>query len=142
MSDSSWNSLRKFFIPSDTLAGKQVIDELLLHLQEHSWIEHHIFGVHLAVEEAVVNAIKHGNSSDQDKKVHIAYMVSDTCFRIEITDEGEGFDPGDVPDPTDDEHLEVPSGRGVMLMRYYMSMVEFNDQGNCVTMEKHREDAS
>ena len=58
------------------------------------------------------------------------------CYRWAVKQ--TGFDPGQVPDPTDEDNLEIPSGRGLMLMRSYMSSVRFNDAGNCVTMEKSR----
>ena len=57
---------------------------------------------------------------------------------IQIRDEGAGFNPEEVPDPTDPDHLEIPSGRGIMLMRAFMTRVEYNDLGNCVVMEKQR----
>lgn len=142
MSDHCWNSSREFSIPSDAALGKQAIDDLLAHLQQQDWGEQNIFGVHLAVEEAMVNAIKHGNCNDQNKKVHISYKMSPTSLRIEISDEGKGFNPSEVPDPTDDENLELPSGRGIMLMRSFMSFVEYNNQGNSVVMEKHCAEAS
>ncbi len=59
-------------------------------------------------------------------------------IRIQITDQGPGFNPEAVPDCTDDDHLDVPNGRGIMLMRNFMSLVEYNDTGNVVTMEKLR----
>ena len=136
MTEQSGNWSQERRIPSEATAGKEVIDELLVHLTEQSWDENDVFGVHLAVEEAVVNAIKHGNQNDRSKTVHVAYSASPKSLRIEITDEGDGFNPGDVPDPTDDDHLEMPSGRGLMLMRSFMSSVIFNDRGNSVVMEK------
>lgn len=136
----SWTSERS--IASDTALGQQVLDEVLTQLKQHTWDEQDTFGVHLAVEEALVNAIKHGNQSDPDKKVHVVSRVSSTRFFIEIRDEGDGFDPSDVPDPTAEENLESPSGRGLMLMRSFMSRVEFNDTGNCVVMEKERQPAT
>ena len=140
MSFQIWNSQTELHIPSEPSAGKQAVDELLSHLQRRDWVEHEIFGVHLAVEEALVNAIKHGNQNDHSKQVHIVYRMSEDAVRIEITDEGPGFDPSEVPDPTDDDNLEVPSGRGLMLMRSFMSLVEFNERGNGVIMEKRRGD--
>ena len=138
MCDQSWNLSREVRIPSEASAGKQFIKELLVHLQENQWVEHDIFGVHLAVEEAIVNAIKHGNQNDANKEVHVILKSSSSGIRIEITDQGSGFNPDDVPDPTDDENLEAPSGRGIMLMRSFMSFVEYNEIGNRVVMEKHR----
>ena len=132
-----WTSERS--IESDTTIGQQLLNEVLSQLKQHAWDEQDTFGVHLAVEEALVNAIKHGNQSDPDKKVHVVSRVSKTHFFIEIRDEGDGFNPGDVPAPTADENLESPSGRGLMLMRSFMSRVDINDAGNCVVMEKQRQ---
>ena len=56
-----------------------------------------------------------------------------------IADEGKGFDPCDVPDPTAPENLERPCGRGIMLMRHYMTTVAYNEHGNVVSVEHHRE---
>ncbi len=97
-----------------------------------------IFAVHLATEEALVNAIYHGNDSDEAKRVHVVCRLSGDRIRIEIGDEGGGFDPAALPDPTTNDQLHVPCGRGVMLMRAFMSRVEFNEHGNVVVMEKDR----
>ncbi len=61
-------------------------------------------------------------------------------MRIIIEDEGNGFRPEDVPDPTEDENLEKPCGRGIMLMRAFLSVVEYNERGNRVVLEKNRND--
>ena len=115
-----------------------MLQEVLDHLEKENWVQHDIFGVHLAVEEALVNAIRHGNRLDTRKHVHVACRMSPNLLRIEITDQGEGFDPTAIPDPTDPEHIDSPSGRGIMLMRSFMSRVEYNDVGNQVIMEKER----
>lgn len=137
-SDNGWAWSQDWEIPSDTTAGRTVLDLLLERLQEHGWQEDDVFGVHLSVEEALVNAIKHGNRYDPDKCVAISCWVSPSRMRIKIRDQGEGFDPADVPDPTADENLEMPSGRGLMLMRNFMTEVKFCERGNSVHMEKHR----
>ncbi len=123
-------------IPSSADAGNEVVAEMLAQLKAHAWEESDLFGVHLAVEEAVVNAIKHGNQYDESKNVRISYRVSPQEFHIEIQDQGNGFDPAELPDPTDEDNIELPSGRGVMLMRSFMSSVEFSENGTCVTMSK------
>ena len=125
-------------IPSQAGAGRRVLDEVLDELKSHGWGEHDIFGIHLAMEEALVNAITHGNRLDEDKQVRISCRMSPELVRIEITDEGEGFDPAAVPNPTDPGRLEAPGGRGVLLMRSFMSRVEYNAPGNRVVMEKQR----
>src|SRR5947199_135963 len=105
-------------------------------LHQVAFGEHEIFAIKLALEEALVNAIKHGNQMDRSKKVHVSYRIRPDRFEIQITDEGPGFDPEDVPDPTAFENLERPCGRGLLLMRHYMTDVRHNARGNSVTMSK------
>jgi len=112
--------------------------EVLGQLQQRHWVDHDIFSIHLALEEALVNAIKHGNGLDLAKRVRVRCRMSDDLVQIEIADEGKGFDPARIPDPTDLHHRECPSGRGVMLMRSFMDLVEYNERGNCVLLEKRR----
>lgn len=138
MPENGWTSSLEKRVPSSTEAGHNIIARLLEELGRLGWEDHDLFGVHLAVEEALMNAIKHGNQKDENKFVDVVYRMSPDAVKIEITDEGDGFDPGAVPDPTEDENLEIPSGRGLMLMRCYMTTVAFNDSGNQVVMEKIR----
>jgi serine/threonine-protein kinase RsbW len=138
MSNDPWIWSTNTAIPSETGAGRKVLDEVLGQLESQNWIEHDIFSVRLAMEEALVNAIKHGNGLNSKKRVQVDCKMSTCRLRIQITDEGIGFDPNDVPDPTDPENLDVPNGRGLMLMRSFMSRVEYNKRGNCVVMEKER----
>ena len=82
------------------------------------------------------NAIKHGNKFDANKTVELAYDISESRAIITITDQGSGFNPSTLPDPTVDENLEKPTGRGVMLIHAYMDEVAYNDAGNQVRMVK------
>jgi serine/threonine-protein kinase RsbW len=138
MSQAPWVWQLERVIRSQTGAGTPVLQEVLEQLEKHHWVQHDIFSVHLAMEEALVNAIRHGNRLDTTKHVHVACRMTPDLIRIEITDEGAGFDPSAVPDPTDPANIEAPSGRGLMLMRSFMSRVEYNDVGNQVVMEKER----
>ncbi|HJT33590.1 MAG TPA: ATP-binding protein [Pirellulales bacterium] len=138
MSDERWTWKTEQVIPSETGAGQRLLDDLLTQLAEHQWSEHEVHSVHLALEEALVNAIRHGNRSDPSKRVHVLCKLAPERLWVEIRDEGAGFNPDDVPDCTDPERLEIPSGRGIMLMRAFMSRVEYNELGNCVVMEKQR----
>jgi serine/threonine-protein kinase RsbW len=126
-------------IASDPVAARQVLDEMLVQLEARQWRQRDIFAVHLATEEALINAIHHGNACDAGKSVHFTCLLGGDRIRIEITDEGRGFDPSALPDPTNGEYLHAPCGRGVMLMKAFMSRVEFNALGNGVTMEKERD---
>jgi serine/threonine-protein kinase RsbW len=125
-------------IASDAAEARRVQDEIEHALKNQQYSERDIFGIKLALEEAVINAIKHGNQMDRTKKVRIAYRIRPDRFDVLIADEGKGFDPNDVPDPTAVENLERACGRGLMLMRHYMTEVAFNHRGNSVTMCKHR----
>ncbi len=129
-------------LPSERGASRLMMDDLLEQLGAHGWPESDIFGVHLAAEEAITNAIVHGNKLDPAKRVHVACEVSADRVWLEVRDQGQGFDPAAVPDCTADDRLEVPSGRGVMLMKSFMSRIEYNAKGNGVVLEKIRAAAS
>jgi len=139
MSDADWTWQTDQTFPSETGAGRRVLEEVLEQLERHSWFEQDIFGVRLAMEEAIVNAIKHGNRHDAEKNVRVLCRLSPTRFWIQITDEGPGFRPDDVPDCTAEEYIERDCGRGIMLMRCFMSHVEYSETGNTVVMEKVRQ---
>ena len=129
---------RDTVIASDLAAARQLQTEIEEALQTGQFGEMEIFAIKMAVEEALVNAIKHGNQLDPAKSVRVTYRVSPERFEVCITDEGPGFDPNDVPDPTAPENLERPCGRGLLLMRYYMSEVSFQGRGNVISMSKLR----
>lgn len=96
-----------------------------------------VHDIQLIFEEAFMNAIRHGNDRDPSKKVEIAVCLNQQNILFDIQDEGEGFDPSAVPDPTDPENLEKPSGRGLLMMRHYTNdAVTFNRTGNKVMMRK------
>jgi serine/threonine-protein kinase RsbW len=125
-------------IPNDTAAALDVQERIVSLLEELGYPPRDVFGCRLALEEALVNAIKHGNDNDPDKKVRIECHIATDRFTIEIEDEGPGFEPEDVPDPTAEENLEKPSGRGIMLMRAFMTRVDYQGRGNRVLLEKDR----
>jgi serine/threonine-protein kinase RsbW len=129
-------------IESDVASGRRILDELLTRLQTENWTSREIFGIRLALEEAVVNAIKHGNRLDKNKRVHVLCKSTEDKIWIEISDEGPGFNPELVPDCTDAAHIDAPNGRGIMLMRNFMSRVDYNQTGNTVVMEKLRNTSS
>jgi serine/threonine-protein kinase RsbW len=97
-----------------------------------------IYRVHLGLQEAIINANKHGHQGDWGKPVEVRYHVSGAGVVAEIEDRGPGFDPSQVPDPLAPENIDRPSGRGLLLMRTYLSGVCHNEQGNCICLCKHR----
>jgi serine/threonine-protein kinase RsbW len=116
----------------------RVLDGLVGTLEAHAYPCKDVFAVRLAVEEALVNAVKHGNGGDPTKCVSICYHVSAKGILVEVEDQGRGFDPDRVPDPLDPENLERPCGRGLLLMRAYMTWVRFSRRGSRVTLYKRR----
>ncbi len=125
-------------IPSDTDAGQAVQERIVARLESLEYSMRDVFGIRLALEEALVNAIKHGNGLDPDKTVRVNCLIEDDFLRVEIEDQGLGFNMVDVPDPTAEENLERPCGRGIMLIRSFMTRVEYNAKGNRVVLEKRR----
>jgi serine/threonine-protein kinase RsbW len=138
MPDAEWIWQCERLIPSDAGAGRAVEEEILEQLRRHDWSEHDRFCIVLAFEEALVNAIKHGNRYDAGKQVRVVCRLSPRLLRIEITDQGSGFDPKSLPDPTLPYRLECPTGRGVMLIHKFMSRVTYSPIGNQVILEKDR----
>lgn len=88
----------------------------------------------VGVTEALVNAILYGNDKDPSKHVRLELNVESDAATIQITDEGTGFDPGQLPDPTLPEWRRRAGGRGIFLIRKLMDRVEFNERGNSITM--------
>jgi serine/threonine-protein kinase RsbW len=95
-----------------------------------------IFAIELSFAEAVSNALIHGNLRSPQKKVRIEFGYNDGVFEMIITDQGEGFNKSNIPDPTDQQNLAKDTGRGLLLMENYMDKVEYNKKGNQIRMSK------
>jgi serine/threonine-protein kinase RsbW len=113
---------------------------LLEAVSRAGYSESSAFAIRLALEEAIYNAFRHGHRDLPDEKVRVWWRVGADEVRVEVRDSGPGFDPGSVPDPTTGERLELPHGRGLMLMKAYMTDVRYNKKGNAVTMTYRRPD--
>lgn len=130
--------MSKMVIPSRLTELPKVQEAIIQPAQAFGYGKEEIFAIRLALDEAVTNAIHHGNGGDPDKQVTIEYTVDEQAVRITVTDQGEGFCPDDLPDPTHEENLATPHGRGVMLMGVYMTEVSYNDCGNSISMVKRK----
>ena len=130
------NDQFEIVIQSDYESGQSIVERIMEEVGQAGFSTRDQFGIRLSVDEAVTNAIKHGNRLSPDKKVRIEFKRSDHGVRIEIEDEGDGFRPEDVPDCTADENLDCPTGRGLMLMREFMTRIEYSEKGNKVVLEK------
>jgi serine/threonine-protein kinase RsbW len=115
-----------------------LLDVIVAAMAEFVYPNKDVFAVRLALEEALVNAVKHGNRGDPGKEARLRYHVNPDYVLMEVEDEGSGFDPAAVPDPLAPENLERPSGRGLFLIRRYMTWAQHNAAGNCITLCKQR----
>lgn len=125
-------------VPSEPDNCAKIVNMILDQLEKASWPNKDVFGIHMAMEEAVMNAIRHGNHCCPDKEVHVLIEISSDTFYAKITDQGCGFNPAELPDPTDDENLEKSCGRGVMLIKNFVDEAVYNEKGNSVELKKKR----
>jgi len=110
-------------------------EQLLAALVRHGYNDSARFAVRLAVEEAVSNAFNHGHKTlPPTTPIRFEFTVGPAEVLLVVEDQGPGFTPSEVPDPTSDENLELPSGRGLLLMRAYMASVEYSGRGNMLRM--------
>ena len=113
---------------------ERVQNSIAKTLSQHSYSDAAMFAIRLSLEEAMMNGFRHGNLADPSKFVEVRWQIDSNSANFHVIDEGEGFDPEAVPDPTLDENLEIPSGRGLMLIRAYMSDARYHDPGNHLEM--------
>ncbi|MCU0713369.1 MAG: ATP-binding protein [Pirellula sp.] len=125
-------------IPSDLDVAHELIEQTVLAMTNLDWPGGDVFHVQMAMEEALVNAIEHGNKRCESKQVFVAISVATNEISVQIKDQGDGFDHRNVADPTEEERLDQPRGRGVLLIRELMSDSRYNDIGNELVMIKKR----
>ncbi|HEX8523094.1 MAG TPA: ATP-binding protein [Tepidisphaeraceae bacterium] len=136
---NSPDSPLKFEIRSDYSEGRQVQQRILDDVEKSGFDSESTFAIKLALEEALINAIKHGNKLDPNKKVHIEARVTPRRAEITIEDEGPGFNRQDVPDPTVEENICKCSGRGILLIESFMNRVQWTRGGRRVKMIKNNQ---
>jgi serine/threonine-protein kinase RsbW len=123
-------------IPSSISQVQDVEEKIIPQCRRFSYTDRDLFALKLAIEEAITNAVKHGNKNDPEKHVRIKYRVTPRRVDVVIEDEGSGFNPAVLPDCTCNENICSPHGRGILLMRAFMNSVVFNPAGNTVTLTK------
>ncbi|MGI8638423.1 MAG: ATP-binding protein [Pyrinomonadaceae bacterium] len=126
----------EFEFPSAISLMHSILDYLMKRVEKNSIVDAENSNLFIALDEAFVNAIKHGNKFDANKIVRISAEVSSKEARFTIEDEGEGFNVAEIPDPTNPENLFKASGRGVLIIHNIMDEVSYNKRGNRLTMIK------
>ncbi|MGI8786511.1 MAG: ATP-binding protein [Pyrinomonadaceae bacterium] len=126
----------EFEIPSLISLMHGILDYLIKRVEKIGVVRAENSNLFIALDEAFVNAVKHGNKFDATKLIRIAADVSVKEARFTIEDEGEGFNVAEVPDPTDTKNLFKTSGRGVLIIHNVMDEVRYNKRGNRLEMIK------
>lgn len=144
MTSSSTNDVfgGRFVLSGAAEELKDFEGKFLPALEQAGYDAASVFAIRLALEEAYNNALHHGSAGRPDARITIDCRVTPDEVFIEIADEGDGFDPERVPDPTADENLDIPSGRGILLIRSYMTEVEFIPPGNRIRMRYRRSESA
>lgn len=127
MTTTTISETKKLDSTNDSIAlVEQLIDQLCLDFK----IQDELIGnIIVAVTEAVNNAITHGNQLDKNKKVELSYTYTGNELHFKLTDQGNGFDPLSIPDPTDPANIDKPYGRGIFIMQNLADDVSFEDEG-------------
>ena len=125
-------------IPTDVRSIEHAVDYVLQRCRTCETYENFRVGL----TEALTNAMLYGNAHDQSKSVRVEVTFENGRLEARITDQGRGFDPSTIPDPTEPENILKSGGRGVFLMRQLLDEVRYNDQGNQVTLVLRLEQGS
>ncbi len=113
----------------------RIVESFIDNVKDRYELDDDIYGnIMIAVTESVNNAISHGNGNQQSKNVTLKLILDDSAIRFQISDEGLGFDPQHLPDPTAPENLSNPGGRGIFLMKHLCDEVVFRNQGREVEL--------
>lgn len=121
-------------IPSMT-ENIRIVESFIDNVKDKFNIDDDIYGnIMVAITESVNNAIRHGNKEDKSKNVTLTAVSNDNALIFTVQDEGPGFDPNSLPDPTAPENIDKVGGRGIFLMKHLCDEVKFSDNGRMVEL--------
>ena len=138
LESQSWTWTREYTFPSDMGTAHSLIGEVMAVVRTAQWGEKDLFAIELALEEALTNAVRHGNDSDSSKKVRFDCKLGQDIIYVRIEDEGSGFDHRTLADPREPANQVVESGRGVLLIKHFVTRVQWSERGNVIEFEKER----
>lgn len=126
-------------IESDIALKNPLINDIISSLDERNFLdEDDTVWARLCFDEVIVNAIRHGNNEDKEKKVIVSLYIAEKCWALRILDEGEGFSPEDVPDVEDEESQFLEGGRGILLMKSYIDEIWYFKNGAGVQLMRNK----
>jgi len=123
----------KIVFPSDLDMLEKIVSEAVSFIKSHN-LQIDMFAFRLALHEGLSNAVKHGNKQIKELKIKLEILLDTDFLKIRIEDSGEGFKWKDLPESVHD--FSQPSGRGIILLKAYGYVPEFNEKGNCITLIK------
>lgn len=126
-----------FTIQSDLKEIPALSDAILVHLGTAQLNSNLVYDIRLATEEAVINAIRHGNKLKEELPVVVSVGCADNRISISVEDKGAGYDHVEIPDPTSEENILKGHGRGLFLIKSVMDEIHFNEAGNKIEMIKY-----
>jgi len=138
LESQTWTWTREHTFPSDMDVVHSLIEEVMEVVRTDQWSEKDVFALELILEEALTNAVKHGNNSDPSKHVRFDCKLNQSTVYVRVQDEGAGFDPYAVPDPREPENQQTVSGRGVLLIQHFATRVKWSERGTTIELEKDR----
>lgn len=122
-------------LPNDLRAIERSVEYLVSRGRDAGFDQDRLrLNLRVGLTEALANAMLYGNCRDPGKRVHVEARITPREIKVQVTDEGGGFDPDAVADPTLPANRVRPGGRGIFLIRQLMDRVEFNERGNSITM--------
>ncbi len=132
-----------FEIPTDVRSIEHTVDYVMRRCRTCETHQKRLrLNFRVGLTEALTNAMLYGNAHDPSKHVRVEVTLENGRLEARITDQGRGFDPSTIPDPTEPDNILKSSGRGVFLMRQMLDEVSYNDQGNQVTLVLRLEQGS
>ncbi len=128
--------MKKTFKFTSEFQNLSKAEEIVADITRRINLSEEVYGnILLSLSEAINNAIIHGNKLAKNKKVTVSYKITDESIEVRVCDEGSGFDPDSIPDPTLPENLEKETGRGIFIIRSLSDKVEFENNGSTIVMK-------
>ena len=122
-------------LPNDIRSIEHAVEYVTRHCSGcYEYARRFNLNFRVGLTEALSNAMLYGNNSDPEKRVRVEVTIRVEDVTVRVTDQGVGFDPTTVPDPTLPDNISKSRGRGIFLMKALMDEVQFNERGNSVTL--------